>query len=193
MSMAAATTTNTWVIDNSHSTVEFTVKHMMFAKVRGTFEQVSGVINFDEENIENSSVEVEIDTASISTGEAGRDDHLRNADFFDAENNPKITFKSTSVTADGDGFKVAGDLTMHGVTRGVVLDAELNGRGNSPMGGFEVISFSAETKINRADFGLTWNAALETGGVLVSEDVRISLEIEAIPQSVAEQMAAQQA
>lgn len=191
MSTSTATTTNTLVIDNSHSTAEFVVKHMMFSKVRGNFERMSGVIIFDEQNVGNSSVEVEIETASISTRDAGRDQHLRNADFFDAESYPTITFRSTRVEADGDDFKVTGDLTMHGVTREVVLDAELNGRGNSPMGGFEVLSFSANTKINRSDFGLTWNAALETGGVLVSEDVKISLEIEAIPQAVAEQMAAQ--
>jgi polyisoprenoid-binding protein YceI len=173
-----ATATTVWTIDNAHSAVEFAVKHMMFATAKGRFGTVSGTISLDNAKVANSSVDVTIDTTSIDTRDEKRDAHLKSADFFDVENYPAITFKSTKVEADGNDLKVTGDLTIHGVTRPVVLDAEFNGQGTNPWGA-QVISYSATTKINRKDFGLTWNASLETGGVLVGEEVKISIEIEA--------------
>jgi polyisoprenoid-binding protein YceI len=174
------TTTSTWAIDASHSSVDFAVKHMMFSTVKGSFTQFSGTIVLDEQNIENSTVTVDIDPRSVNTRDDKRDKHLRGADFFGAEQNPVITFVSTGIEADGDDLKITGDLTMNGVTREVVLDAEFNGRGMSPFG-MEVIGYTAKTKINRRDFNMNWNAALEAGGMLVSEDVKITLDIEAVP------------
>jgi polyisoprenoid-binding protein YceI len=173
-----ATTTTVWTIDPAHSFVEFAVKHMVFATAKGRFSELSGQITLDEEQIENSSVAVEIAAASVDTHDEKRDAHLRSADFFDVETYPTLTFTSTKVVAHGDDLKITGDLTIRGVTRSVVLDAELNGRGANPWGQ-QVLSYSATTKINRKDFGLNWNAALESGGVLVSDDVRIAIEIEA--------------
>lgn len=168
------------MIDSAHSQVGFQVKHMMFSKVRGTFEEFSGTIEFDETNPANSSVNVEINPASINTRDEKRDEHMRSADFFGVDANPKMTFVSTDVKPDGDDYKITGDLTMNGITKSVVLDAEFEGKGPSPMG-VEVYGFSAETKISRKEFGMEWNAAIETGGVLVSDEVKITLEIEANP------------
>lgn len=171
---------STWTIDASHTLVEFAVKHMMIATVKGRFGEVSGTIVLDEASLENSSVEVEIDAASIDTRNADRDAHLRSADFFDVENHPKLTFRSRRIEPQGGGvFRVVGDLTIRGTTREVVLEVEDQGRGKDPWGG-ERAAFSARTEIDRTDFGLTWNAALETGGVLVSDRVRISIEVEAV-------------
>ena len=167
-------------IDSAHSEVGFTVKHMKFAKAKGKFGSFSGTINFDEANPANSTVNVTIDTGSINTNQADRDAHLKSQDFFNAEINPEITFVSTSVEPDGDEMKVHGDLTMNGVTKPVVLETEFNGKGVSPMGP-EVYSFSAEAKVKRSDFNMNWNAAIEAGGVLVSDYVKIELEIEANP------------
>lgn len=174
-----ATTTTVWTIDPSHSSVEFSVKHMVFATTKGRFSDVTGAITLDNEHVANSNVEVEIAAASIDTRDAKRDEHLKSADFFDVETYPSITFKSTKVEPAGESnLKVTGDLTMHGVTKGVVLDTEFNGQGTNPWGQ-GVISYSAHTTINRKDFGLNWNAALESGGVLVSDEVKITIEIEA--------------
>ena len=173
-----ATTTTVWTIDTAHSVVEFAVKHMVFATAKGRFSDFSGQITLDNENIGNSSVQVEIATASIDTHDDKRNEHLRSADFFDVENFPAMTFSSTSVAAKGDDLVITGDLTIRGVTHSVVLDAEFNGQGANPWGQ-QVLSYSAKTKINRKDYGLNWNAALESGGVLVSDDVKISIEIEA--------------
>ncbi|HWV23113.1 MAG TPA: YceI family protein [Thermomicrobiales bacterium] len=174
-------TVSTWTIDPSHSQVEFTVKHMMFSKVKGSFTSFNGTIDLDEQNIENSTVRVEIDPATINTRDEKRDAHLRSADFFNTDVNPMMTFVSTKVERDGDeDLKITGDLTMNGVTKSVVLEAELEGRGMSPFG-MEVLGYSAETKISRKDFDINWNAALETGGVLVSDEVTIKMEIQAVP------------
>jgi len=173
-----ATQTTIWTLDTAHSVVEFSVKHMMFATAKGRFSEFSGQIALDNEHVENSSVTVEINAASIDTRDEKRDAHLKSADFFDVETYPTITFTSTKVEAVGDDLKITGDLTLHGVTRPVVLEAEFNGKGANPWGQ-QVISYSATTKINRKDFGLNWNAALESGGVLVSDEVKISIEIEA--------------
>lgn len=174
---------STWKVDAAHTLAEFAVRHMMITTVKGRISGVSGVITMDEAHPERSSVEVELDASTIGTGTPDRDTHLRSADFLDVENHPTITFRSrelTGVSADpGAGFRVTGDLTMHGVTREVVLDATFEGRGRDPWGG-ERMSFSASTKIDRRDFGLTYNAALETGGVLVSNDVKISLEVQVV-------------
>lgn len=178
------TAVSTWAIDAAHSHIEFSVKHMMFSKAKGSFTGFSGTITLDEQNIENSSVTVEIDPSSIDTRDAKRDEHLRSADFFDAEKNPTMTFVSTKVEReDGDDDEdllITGDLTMNGVTRQVVLEAEFEGRGTSPFG-HEVIGYSGETKINRRDFNINWNTALETGGFLVGDEVKIKMEIQAVP------------
>jgi polyisoprenoid-binding protein YceI len=183
MSIEAAqptTSQTTWTIDPKHSLVELSVRHMMITTVKGRFADVSGTIIMDEANPASSSVEAEIAAASIDTREEQRDAHLRSADFLDAETYPKITFKSTSVEGakGSDRLKVRGDLTIRGATRQVVLDTTLNGRGKNPMGQ-EVAGFTAETTINRRDFGLNWNAALETGGMLVSDTVKILIEVQA--------------
>ncbi len=171
-------TITTWTIDPSHSVVEFSVKHMVFATAKGRFSEFSGAINLDKDNVAASTVSVEIVAASVDTRDAKRDEHLKSADFFDVETYPTLTFTSTKVEPKGDDLRIEGDLTIHGVTKPVVLEAEFNGQGANPWGQ-QVISYSASTKINRKDFGLNWNAALESGGVLVSDDVKISIEIEA--------------
>jgi polyisoprenoid-binding protein YceI len=182
----AATTAGSataWKIDSTHTHVEFAVKHLMISTVKGRFAEVEGEVVIDEANPTNSRVEARIAAASIDTREAQRDAHLRSADFLDAENYPYLTFASRRVEARGDGeFTAYGDLTIRGVTRPVALQGEYLGTTRSPFG-FQVSGFSARTTINRKDFGLNWNAALETGGVLVGDEVKISLEVEAIHQA----------
>jgi polyisoprenoid-binding protein YceI len=159
---------------------------MMITNVRGRFSNVEGSIVVDNENPNDSSVSVELDAASIDTRVEQRDQHLRSADFLDVENYPKVTFRSTRVEGAsfeaGASFRVAGDLTIRGTTREVVLDATSEGRGRDPWGG-ERVSFSADTKIDRRDFGLTWNAALEAGGVLVGNDLRLHIEAQAVREA----------
>lgn len=166
-----------WEIDPTHSHVNFSVKHMMFSTVRGSFKVFSGKLHIDEQNPAASWVEAQADTASVDTSDGNRDNHLRSADFFDAEQFPVLSFKSTNVERAGDGYKVTGDLTIHGVTKSVVFDAEYLGQGKNPWGA-SVAGLSATTKINRRDFGLTWSAALESGGVLVGDDVKIEIDLE---------------
>lgn len=176
-------TASTWAIDPAHSVVELAVKHMMFSTVKGRFPKVSGTIVLNEADLAASSVSAQIEAASIETGEQARDAHLRSADFLDAEAFPTITFRSTEVVPQTRGrFVVVGDLTIHGVTREVSLEAELVGTGTDPWGG-QRAGFTASTIVNRRDFGLTWNQALEAGGVLVSDQVKISLEIQATAQA----------
>jgi polyisoprenoid-binding protein YceI len=187
MSSASPSTTTaavpTWAIDPAHSVVELAVKHMMFSTVKGRFANVAGTIVLDEANLSASSVSAEIDAASIDTGESQRDGHLRSADFLDVENFPTITFRSTGVVPRGGSrFVLVGDLTIRGVTQEVSLEAELVGKGTDPWGG-QRAGFAATTAINRKEFGLAWNQALETGGVLVSDQVKISLEIQATLQA----------
>lgn len=170
----------TWNIDPAHTTVEFSVRHMMVATVRGSFQKVSGALNFDPDNPANSSVEVTIDAASIDTRVADRDNHLRSPDFLDVANYPTITFKSNKIEVTGsESGKIYGDLTIRGVTRPVVINAEYLGQNKSPYG-MTVAGFTGTTKINREDWGLTWNVALETGGVLVGKEINISLDVEAV-------------
>lgn len=169
-----------WTIDNTHTSADFTVRHMMISNVRGNFDKISGVVNYDPANPAASSVEAVIDVNSINTGVADRDNHLRSADFFDVATYPTISFKSTSVKAvDSEHAKVTGDLTIRDVTRSVVLDVTFLGQQNSPFGDVRA-GFEASTKINREDFGLTWNVALEAGGVLVGKDIKIELNAETV-------------
>jgi len=170
----------TFAIDNAHSDIGFSVRHMVFAKVRGHFTKWTANLVFDDAGVARSSVDVSIDAASIDTRESQRDGHLRSADFLDAEKYPKITYKSRRVEAAGaKKYRVIGDLTIHGVTREVPLDVEETGRGKDPWGNHR-IGFSARTSIERSAFGLKWNQALETGGVLVADRVDIELDIEAV-------------
>ncbi len=175
----ALASAGTWNIDPEHSSVGFKVRHMMVSNVKGEFGKFSGVVDIDDKNIADSKVNVTIDTTSINTGVAKRDDHLKSADFFDVAKYPTMTFVSRKVTKAGnDRIKVHGDLTLHGVTREVVLDVEgPSAEAKDPWGNLRR-GASATTKINRKDFGLTWNKAVETGGVLVGDDILITLEIE---------------
>jgi polyisoprenoid-binding protein YceI len=168
-------------LDPAHSSAQFTVRHMMITNVRGAFSNVKGTMVYDSANPSASTVEAIIDATTINTLDAQRDGHLKSADFLDVEHHPTITFKSTSVTPAGDGeLSVTGDLTIHGVTKSVVLKVEgPSGEGKDPWGNTR-IGASGATKIKRSDFGLTWNAALETGGFLVGDDVKIDLEVQAI-------------
>ena len=177
--------TTTWTIDPAHSSVEFAVKHMMFTTVRGRFKDVKGTVIVDEANPNNSKVDVEIGAASIDTGVADRDGHLRSPDFLDVENQPALTFRSKRVEgamkAEGDQFKVTGDLTIRGTTFEVTLDCVYEGTGKDPWGGIRA-GARATTKIDRRDWGLKWNQTLETGGILVANEVRIEIELQAVKQ-----------
>lgn len=178
-------TTTNWNFDLSHSSVNFHVRHLMVSKVHGRFSLWGGTLEIDNDDITRSRVDVSIDAASVDTKEDKRDAHLRSADFFDVEKFPALTFKSTKVEKTGDEeLAITGDLTLHGVTRSVKLAVELGGRAKDPWGGIRT-GFSAKTSINRKDFGLGWNAVLETGGVLVGEKIEITLEIEAIQAAAA--------
>jgi polyisoprenoid-binding protein YceI len=178
----AVGTQKTWAIDTSHSSVEFAVKHMMFTTVKGRFGAYSGTINADEANPANSSVKVAIDVASIDTRDEKRDGHLQSPDFFDAASYPQMTFESTRIERkSNDEYIVYGNLTIRDVTREVALPISFHGSGTTPFG-TTAAGFSGELQINRKDFGLTWNVALESGGVLVSENVKISLDIQAVQQ-----------
>jgi polyisoprenoid-binding protein YceI len=170
-------------IDSAHSSAQFTVRHMMISNVRGDFTKVSGTIAYDPADAANSTVEASIDAASIDTRDAQRDGHLKSADFFDVEKYPTLTFRSKAIAADHGEWKVTGDLTIHGVTREAVLRVEgPTPEAKDPWGNAR-IGATATAKINRKDFGLTWNAALEAGGVLVGEEVKILIDLEAIRQN----------
>ena len=175
------TATTTWNIDPVHSTAEFKVKHMMISNVKGQFTGISGVFKLDEGDLTNSRIEAAIEAASISTSHGDRDTHLKSADFFDVENFPTLLFVSTQVTRKAEGeLAVEGDLTIRGVTRKVVFTVEAPSAPSKDPWGNTRVGFSATTRINRKDFGLIWNAALETGGILVSDEVTISLDVQAV-------------
>ena len=178
-----ATGTTTWNIDPTHTTVEFSAKHMMITTVKGRLKDVTGTILVDEQHPERSSVEVSFAAGSIDTGVEQRDGHLVSADFLDAANHPRITFKSKRIEGAraeaGEQFTVIGDLTIRGTTREVKLTTTYEGRGRDPWGG-ERVSFSADGKIDRREFGLVWNQTLETGGILVSNDIKIHIEAQAV-------------
>jgi polyisoprenoid-binding protein YceI len=180
---AAVAGRTTWQIDPTHTSVEFAVKHMMFTTVKGRFAGVSGTIALDEANPVASAVDVEIDATSVDTREERRDGHLRSADFFDVEKYPTISFRTTWVEPNGPrAAKVHGELTIRDVTKPVTLETELLGTGTNPWG-MEVAGFHAETRINRKEFGLGWNAPLEAGGVLVGDDIKIEIDLEATKQA----------
>jgi polyisoprenoid-binding protein YceI len=182
-------TTNSWDIDVSHSAIHFYVRHMVISKVHGRFAKWSGAIALDEADLTRSEIDVRIDAASIDTQVADRDAHLRSADFLDVATHPEITFRSKRVEKRGDGYRVTGDLAIRGVTREVELDAEFAGLGKDPWGNTRA-GFSARTSIDRRDYGLRWNAALETGGVLVGEKIEIAIEVEAVKPAAAKPEAA---
>ncbi|MBV8344686.1 MAG: YceI family protein [Candidatus Eremiobacteraeota bacterium] len=168
-----------YALDPAHTTVEFVVRHLMITKVRGRFTAFDGAVELEPGSDLPAAIRASIDARSIDTREEQRDAHLRSADFFDVERFPTLTFESTRIYGTPDDFVVDGKLTIHGVARDVSLRGNFEGRANDPWGGVRV-GYSAHTTINRKDFGLTWNAALETGGVVVGEEVRIELNVEAI-------------
>ena len=180
---------STWTLDPAHSQIEFAVKHMMVTTVRGQFRKFTVDVDFDEEHPERSSVAAHIDASSIDTGMEARDAHLRSADFFDAEKFPELAFRSTGLIAAGDGYKIEGDLTIRGETRHVILDAEIGGVVPNLQGGRRA-GFSATTKISRKAWGLTWNQILETGGLTVGDDIKISIELAVLQAEPAAEKAA---
>jgi polyisoprenoid-binding protein YceI len=174
-----------WQVDGAHSAVGFSVRHMVISKVRGKFTKWNAVVSLDSADLARSKVEVEIDAASIETGVADRDTHLRSPDFFDVAKYPTLRYASRRVeAASQDRLRVVGDLTLHGVTREVALNVEYGGQGKDPWGN-QRAGFTATASVNRKDFGLTWNQALETGGVLVADRVDIEIELQAIKQAAA--------
>ena len=187
--MAQTTATRaatTWQLDPTHSSIEFSVKHMMMTTVRGRFKEIQATLSGDRDHPEDAGVEAAIDVASIDTGVADRDAHLRGADFFDAERAPHITFRSTRIQGtppkeDGDTFKLAGDLVIRDTAIPIVLDCVYEGRGTDPWGKTRA-GFSFRTEIDRREWGLKWNQALETGGVLVANKVRIEGEVQFVRQ-----------
>ena len=173
-------TQTTWQIDPAHTDVGFSVKHLMISTVRGRFAGVHGTIVLDDSDLTRSSADVEMDVATIDTRQEQRDAHLRSGDFFEVEKYPTITFRSRRVErVKGNRYRIVGDLTIRDVAREVVLDATDEGRGRDPWGG-DRLAFSATTTIDRRDFGLGWNQALETGGVLVGNEIKISIDVQAV-------------
>jgi len=183
MTTQAQTTTSTWSIDKTHSIVEFAVKHLVVTTVKGQFRDFEGAIRVDEADPENSAVAASIDVASIDTNVADRDAHLRSDDFFNAEQFPKITFKSTRVElVSGERAKLHGELTVRDVTRPVVLDTDYDGQVDDPWGGRRA-AFTATTQISRKDFNVRWNQVIETGGAVVGDNIKITLHVEAVRQA----------
>jgi polyisoprenoid-binding protein YceI len=175
-----------WQTDYGHSSIEFSARHMMLSKVRGQFEKYTVTVNANEDDVTNSTVDVQIDVASINTRDANRDGHLKSPDFFDAGNFPYITFKSSRLERLSESSaKLYGDLTVRDVTNPVVLDVEYHGQAKSPWGTTNA-GFTASTKISRKDWNLTWNVGLETGGVLVGDEIALQIEIELVKQVPAE-------
>jgi len=174
----------TWAIDSAHSNVEFSVKHMMISTVKGMFQKVEGTIQWDGEHFETASVSAKIDASSITTFNEMRDNHLRTNDFFNSENWPDMTFQSTRIEPDGnDEFKIYGDLSIRGVTQPVVLDTEFEGRMDKDAFGKTRAAFTATTTINRSEFGITYNGAIESGGVVIGDKVKVTLHIAAVLES----------
>ena len=180
----------TWTIDSSHAEIGFAVRHLMIATVRGRFGAMSGTVTVDETSPQNSKIDVTVDVTSIDTRQEMRDNHLRSPDFFDVATYPTIHFVSKRIEGDIEGaFRVVGDLTIRGVTREVTLAANLEGRTRDPWGN-ERAGYSATGKINRHDFGLTWNQALESGGVMVGDEVKLTVDVELVHQVAATSAAA---
>ncbi len=173
-----------WDFDLTHSSINFHIRHLMVSKVHGRFSSWGGILELDEQDLTKSRLDVTIDAASIETKEDKRDAHLRSPDFLDVEKFPSITFRSRQIERDGDQYVVTGDITIHGVTREVQLRVEGGDQVKDPWGGTRT-GFSAKTKLNRKDFGLTWNLALEAGGFVVGDKLEISIEIEAVRAAAA--------
>ncbi|PZE22309.1 YceI family protein [Paenibacillus xerothermodurans] len=172
-----------WSVDPTHSSIDFTIRHMMIAKVKGTFHNFAAEIDADPEDLTTAQVQFTIDLNSIDTRNKERDDHLRTADFFDVQQHPALVFRSTSIVTTGDGeYDVTGEVSLHGVTRSETFSVVYEGAGIDPWGNAKV-GFSGQGSIKRSDYGLTYNAALETGGVLIGDEVKIDIEIEAAKQS----------
>ena len=170
-----------WNIDNAHTSVGFSVKHMMVSKVKGSFGKLEGTIVGNPEDLTGAQIDFKIDVASINTNNEDRDNHLRSADFFETEAHPQITFVSTNIVKkDDDEYDLTGDITVKGITKQITFKAEYEGKGKNPWG-VDVVAFEAKGKISRKDFGLTWNQALEAGGVLVGDDIKISIDVQANP------------
>jgi polyisoprenoid-binding protein YceI len=178
MSAITELTPGTWTADTAHSSVGFTVRHLVVSKVRGNFQTFDATLTVADDPLQ-STVEANIDLASINTGDAGRDDHVKGGDFFDIEKYPTMTFRSTGLRPNGSDYYLDGELTIKDVTRPVTLDLEFNGVATDPWGGTRA-GFSAETEVNRGDFGITYNAALEAGGVLIGEKLKVNIEVEAV-------------
>jgi polyisoprenoid-binding protein YceI len=182
--------TTTWAIDPTHAELGFAVRHLMLATVRGRFGAVSGTITVDEKNPKSAKVDVTVDVTSVDTRQEMRDNHLRSADFFDVANHPAMHFVSKRIEGNVVGtFKVIGDLTIRGTTREVALDVAFEGRAKDPWGN-DRAGFSATGKLNRRDFGLHWNQALESGGVVVGDEVKLTLDVEVVRQAAAQTSAA---
>ncbi|HRB70612.1 YceI family protein [Flavobacterium sp. WV_118_3] len=174
--------TTKWAIDPTHSEIGFKVKHMMFTNVSGKFENYDATITTDGDNFENASISFSADVNSVDTRNADRDNHLKSADFFDVENHPKLTFKASSFTkVDDNNYELSGDLSLRGVTKFVKLPVEFSGLMKDPWGNTKA-GLNISGKISRKDWGLNWNSALETGGVLVSDDVRLNIELQLVKQ-----------
>lgn len=172
-----------WIVDSTHSSIDFTIRHMMIAKVKGTFHTYEAQIEADPTDLTTADIQVTVDLSSIDTRNKDRDAHLRSADFFDVEKHPKMTFHSTRIVKTGDGeYDVTGNLTIRGVTRPETFSVTFEGAGKDPWGN-EKVGFSGQGTIKRSDYGLTYNAALETGGVLIGDEVKVSVEIEASKQA----------
>jgi polyisoprenoid-binding protein YceI len=175
-------TTTKWTIDPTHSEIGFKVKHMMFTNVSGEFTSYDATITTEDDDFTKSSIEFSADINSINTNNTDRDNHLKSADFFDAEKFPKLTFKSSSLTkVDDDNYELEGELSLHGVTKTVKLPAEVSGQLKDPWGNTKA-GINVYGKLNRKDFGLNWNSALETGGVLVGEEVKLNIELQFVKQ-----------
>jgi polyisoprenoid-binding protein YceI len=172
----------TWALDPAHSELQFKVKHLMITTVTGNLGSLSGTLTSESDDFENAKVTFEAETAAISTGNTDRDNHLKSADFFNADQFPKISFESTSLEKDGDDYTLKGNLTIKDVTKSVKIAVEYGGIATDPWGNTKA-GFTISGKINRTDFGLTWNAALETGGVMVSEEVKIAGELQFAKQA----------
>ena len=172
-----------WEIDQSHSSAAFSIRHLMISTVRGTFEGISGRLVGDIDHLDQASVELAIDVSTVDTRQKDRDNHLRSGDFFDVATHPTMTFKSRRIEAvGGDRYKVTGDLTIRGTTREVAVDASYGGQSKDPWGGTRA-GFTGTITLNRSDYGLVWNQALETGGVLVGDAVNISVDLELVKQA----------
>jgi polyisoprenoid-binding protein YceI len=176
-------TRSKWTVDAAHSSIDFSVKHMMIATVKGTFHEFEASIEANPADLTTANIQFSVDVASVDTRNSDRDAHLRSGDFFDVEQYPKMTFQSTNIVKKSEGeYKLTGDFTLHGVTRQETFSVTFEGEGKDPWGN-EKAGFSGEGKINRSDYGLTYNAALETGGVLVGDQVKIAIQIEAAKQA----------